>query len=92
MKAAVYHGRRDLRIEEVPEPRPGPGELLLEVHSVGVCGTDAGEWEHGPFIYSVPGPHRVTGHTGPLIPGHELSGRVVEVGAGRGGLGGRRRS
>ncbi len=30
----------------------------------------------------MPGPHRVTGHTGPLIPGHELSGRVVEIGPG----------
>jgi (R,R)-butanediol dehydrogenase/meso-butanediol dehydrogenase/diacetyl reductase len=82
MKAAVYHGQRDLRIEDVPKPEAGPGELLLEVHSVGVCGTDAGEWEHGPFIYSVPGPHRVTGHTGPLIPGHELSGRVTGIGDG----------
>lgn len=82
MRAAVYYGRHDLRIEDVPEPEPGPGELLLEVHAVGVCGTDAAEWEHGPAIYSVPGPHPVTGHTGPLIPGHELSGRVVALGPG----------
>jgi (R,R)-butanediol dehydrogenase / meso-butanediol dehydrogenase / diacetyl reductase len=82
MKAAVYHGKRDLRVEEVADPRPGPGELLLEVHAVGVCGTDAGEWAHGPAIYAVPGPHPVTGHAGPLIPGHELSGRVVAVGDG----------
>jgi (R,R)-butanediol dehydrogenase/meso-butanediol dehydrogenase/diacetyl reductase len=82
MRAAVYHGRRDLRVEEAPEPEPGSGELLIEVHAVGVCGTDAGEWQHGPTIYAVPGPHPVTGHAGPLIPGHELSGRVVEVGDG----------
>lgn len=83
MKAAVYYGRRDLRIEEdVPVPEPGPGELLLEVHAVGICGTDAGEWDHGPVLYAVPGPHPVTGHAGPLIPGHELSGRVVAVGPG----------
>jgi (R,R)-butanediol dehydrogenase / meso-butanediol dehydrogenase / diacetyl reductase len=82
MRAAVYHGRRDLRVEEVPEPAAGPGELLLEVHAVGVCGTDAAEWEHGPSIYAFPGPHPVTGHRGPLIPGHELSGRVVALGEG----------
>jgi (R,R)-butanediol dehydrogenase/meso-butanediol dehydrogenase/diacetyl reductase len=86
MKAAVYHGRHDLRVEDVPTPAPGPGELLLEVHSVGVCGTDAAEWEHGPFIYAVPGPHAVTGHAGPLIPGHELSGRVVALGDGVRGI------
>ena len=82
MRAAVYHGNRDLRIEEVPDPRAGPGELLLEVHAVGICGTDASEWEHGPAIYAVPGPHPVTGHAGPLVPGHEVSGRVIEIGDG----------
>jgi len=82
MRAAVYHGRRDLRVEDVPEPAAGPRELLLEVHAVGVCGTDAAEWEHGPSIYAFPGPHPVTGHRGPLIPGHELSGRVVALGEG----------
>jgi (R,R)-butanediol dehydrogenase/meso-butanediol dehydrogenase/diacetyl reductase len=82
MRAAVYRGRHDLRVEEVPEPAAGAGELLLEVHAVGVCGTDAAEWEHGPSIYAYPGPHPVTGHRGPLIPGHELSGRVVALGEG----------
>ena len=82
MKAIVYHGKGDLRVETAPDPVPGHGELLLEVHAVGVCGTDAAEWQHGPSIYAVPGPHPVTGHTGPLIPGHELSGRVVGVGDG----------
>jgi (R,R)-butanediol dehydrogenase/meso-butanediol dehydrogenase/diacetyl reductase len=86
MRAAVYHGNRDLRIEDVPEPRAEAGELLLEVHAVGVCGTDAAEWALGPVGYAVPGPHPVTGHTGPLIPGHELSGRVVDVGEGVGGF------
>lgn len=82
MRAVVYHGTRDLRVEEAPDPVPAAGELLLEVHAVGVCGTDAAEWQHGPTIYAVPGPHPVTGHVGPLIPGHELSGRVVQVGEG----------
>ena len=82
MRAIVYHGKGDLRLEEAPTPVPGQGELLLEVHAVGVCGTDAAEWQHGPSIYAVPGPHPVTGHAGPMIPGHELSGRVVGIGDG----------
>src|SRR5262249_33768376 len=47
----------------------------------GICGTDAGEFVHGPRSYAVQG-HPVTGHRGPLIPGHELSGRVVARGPG----------
>ena len=80
MRAAVYHGRGDIRVEQVPEPVPAADEILLEVHAVGVCGTDAAEWRDGPSIYAVPGPDPNTGHSGPLIPGHELSGRVVAVG------------
>ena len=56
MRAAVYHGRRDLRVEDVPEPDAGPGELLLEVHAVGVCGTDAGEWAARAGDLLRPGP------------------------------------
>jgi (R,R)-butanediol dehydrogenase / meso-butanediol dehydrogenase / diacetyl reductase len=78
MKAAVYHGPYDIRIEEMPEPELAPGELLLEVHAAGICGTDVGEYVHGPVSYATRG-HEVTGHHGPLIPGHEFSGRVVAV-------------
>ena len=38
MRAAVYHGRRDIRIEDVPDPIAGPGEVLLEVTVCGICG------------------------------------------------------
>ncbi|MBM3695664.1 MAG: zinc-binding dehydrogenase [Actinobacteria bacterium] len=82
MMAAVYHGNRDIRVEEVPTPTPGPGELLLEVHSAGVCGTDASEYAKGPFQYPIAKRHPVTGHLGPFIPGHEPSGRVVSWGTG----------
>ena len=81
MKAAVYHGPGDIRIEDVPDPAPAPGELLLEIHAAGICGTDVGEYVHGPVSYAVNG-NSVTGHHGPLIPGHEFAGRVMDVGAG----------
>jgi hypothetical protein len=48
MRAAVLHARADLRIEEVSVPTAGPGELLLRVEAVGICGTDAVEYARGP--------------------------------------------
>ncbi len=80
MKAAVYHGRHDVRIEERPQPVAGPGELLLSVGTVGVCGSDSGEWAYGPHQYPFDKPHPATGHLGAIIPGHEFSGTVVAVG------------
>lgn len=83
MRAAVYYGKHDVRLENVPDPAPGPGELLIKVAAVGICGTDADEYAHGPRQFPVgPEPHPVTGHSGPLIPGHEPSGEVVALGAG----------
>jgi (R,R)-butanediol dehydrogenase / meso-butanediol dehydrogenase / diacetyl reductase len=82
MKAAVYHDTRDLRIEDVPTPRPGPGELLIKVAAVGICGTDAHEFTAGPVQYPIHRRNPVTGHLGPMIPGHEPAGVVVEAGHG----------
>lgn len=82
MTAAVLHGRRDLRVEEVATPTAAPGELLLEVTAVGVCGTDASEWANGPKLLPIEVRHPVTGHLGPLTMGHEFAGRVVAVGDG----------
>ena len=86
MRAAVFHGKGDIRYETAPDPAPAPGELLLEVHGVGICGTDSHEFSAGPSQYPIEAPHPVTGHVGPLIPGHELTGRVVAVGAGVDGI------
>jgi (R,R)-butanediol dehydrogenase/meso-butanediol dehydrogenase/diacetyl reductase len=70
MKAAVYHGRRDVRIENVPEPsEPAADEVLIEVIRAAICGTDASEWDHGPILCR-PG----------VILGHEFVGRVVARG------------
>jgi (R,R)-butanediol dehydrogenase/meso-butanediol dehydrogenase/diacetyl reductase len=82
MRAAVYHGREDIRFEDVPVPSPPPGELLLEVGTAGVCGSDVGEWVHGPRQHWFDAPHPATGHQGAIIPGHEFSGTVVAVGEG----------
>jgi (R,R)-butanediol dehydrogenase/meso-butanediol dehydrogenase/diacetyl reductase len=81
MRAAVYHGARDMRIELVPRPRPEPGEVLVRVHANGVCGTDASEFT-GARMYPLHERHALTGHRGPLIPGHEFAGRIAEVGDG----------
>lgn len=71
MKAAVFHGRRDVRIEDVPEPAdPASDEVVLEVLRAAICGTDASEWDHGPILCR-PG----------VVLGHEFVGRVAAVGA-----------
>ena len=82
MRAAVFHGVADIRLEEVATPEAGPGELLIAVETVGICGTDASEYAHGPKQFPLDRRHPVTGHHGPLIPGHEFSGRVAGIGPG----------
>ena len=82
MKAAVYHGRGDIRVEERHDPVPGPGEVLLQVGITGICGTDAAEFAHGPRMFPVETRHPASGHRGPMVPGHEFAGRVVELGEG----------
>src|SRR5690242_7211950 len=69
MQAAVYYGRNDVRVQAVPVPEIGPGELLVQVASSGVCGTDLKKIATGS-------------HSAPRIFGHETAGTVVAVGAG----------
>ncbi len=69
MLAAVYRGVNDVRLETVPVPQIGPGELLLRVHSCGICGTDLKKISTGS-------------HSAPRIFGHETSGVVAAVGEG----------
>jgi threonine dehydrogenase-like Zn-dependent dehydrogenase len=76
MRAAVYHGPHDIRIEDVPEPgEPGPGQVVLASRRVALCGTDAAEWEHGPRLTRPP-----------VILGHEVFGVVEAVGPGVSGF------
>jgi (R,R)-butanediol dehydrogenase/meso-butanediol dehydrogenase/diacetyl reductase len=81
MRAAVYHGRQDLRLEEVPEPVTKAGEVKLRVLYNGICGSDLHEYYDGPITTRV-SPHPLTKVKNPVILGHELCGEVVEVGRG----------
>lgn len=81
MKAAVFHAQEDLRVEEVTEPTPGPGQVKLRNAFAGICGSDL----HVYYSPEAAGldfdhPHPVTGSTLPQILGHEFSGTVVELG------------
>lgn len=71
MLAAVYHGPDDLRIEKVPVPEISPDELLIKVLNANICGTD---------LRILPGGHRMYPEGTIRIPGHEVSGEIVEVG------------
>jgi L-iditol 2-dehydrogenase len=73
-QAAVLYAPHDIRIEERPVPRPGPGQVLIEIKAVGVCGSDVHYYEHGRI-----GSHVVLQ---PLILGHESAGVIVDVGEG----------
>ncbi len=69
MQAAVYRGVDDVRVETVPVPAIGPGEVLIRVHSCGICGTDLKKIHTGS-------------HAAPRIFGHETVGAIAAVGDG----------
>ncbi|MBW4575794.1 MAG: alcohol dehydrogenase catalytic domain-containing protein [Aphanothece sp. CMT-3BRIN-NPC111] len=76
MLAALLYGREDLRLEEVADPTPAPGEVVIQVAAATTCGTDLKVWRRG-------------GHARMLQPptlfGHEAAGRIVALGSGVGG-------
>jgi threonine dehydrogenase-like Zn-dependent dehydrogenase len=87
MRAAVYHGAGDVRVESVTPPGdPGPGELLLAPRMGAICGTDASEFAHGPHMIPLHEPHPGSGCVGPLVLGHEFVARVEAVGEGVEGI------
>ncbi|MEU0217024.1 L-idonate 5-dehydrogenase [Streptomyces sp. NPDC006265] len=73
MLGCVIHGQGDLRVAELPVPRPGPGRALVAVRYGGVCGSDLHYWRHGGV-----GDFRLRE---PMVLGHEVVGTVVEYGA-----------
>ena len=66
MKVSVWYNNEDIRIKEVPKPRPGPKEMLVKIISCGICGSDIVEW------YRLP--------RAPLVQGHEIGAEVAEIG------------
>ncbi len=68
MRVGMYYNNRDVRVEEMPVPQIGPGELLMRVEASGICGSDVMEWYRRDKV--------------PLVLGHEIAGEVVEVGQG----------
>jgi L-iditol 2-dehydrogenase len=69
MHAVVYHGVNDMRVETVPVPHIGPGELLVKIATCGICGTDLKKIHTGS-------------HSAPRIFGHEMAGFIAAVGDG----------
>jgi L-iditol 2-dehydrogenase len=68
VRVAMYYNNRDVRLEEMPTPQIGPGELLVKVMASGICGSDVMEW------------YRIK--KAPLVLGHEIAGEIVEIGEG----------
>lgn len=68
MRVLMYYSNKDVRLEEMPIPKVGPGELLMKVKASGICGSDVMEWYRRDKV--------------PLVLGHETAGEVVEVGKG----------
>jgi L-iditol 2-dehydrogenase len=73
MRAAVYRGVNDVRVETIAVPEIGPGEVLVKIHTCGICGTDLKKIHTGS-------------HDAPRVFGHEMSGTVVKVGEEVGGF------
>ncbi|MFD5321763.1 L-idonate 5-dehydrogenase [Streptomyces sp. NPDC127098] len=78
MRAVVVHGPGDLRIDERPDPVPGPGEVLIAMEWGGICGSDVSYFRHGAS-----GTARLS-H--PMVLGHEVAGRIAALGPGVTGL------
>jgi len=73
MKAAILHGREDIRIERVPVPEAAPGELIVRVEAALTCGTDLKVFRRGYHARMI---------VPPALFGHELAGTVVQAGDG----------
>ncbi|GLA15966.1 hypothetical protein AnigIFM62618_002523 [Aspergillus niger] len=80
MRAVRYHGRGDIRVEEIQEPGScGVGEVKIRPAFVGICGSDIHEYLHGPS--TIPSTtHPITGEKIPVTLGHEFSGTITDVG------------
>lgn len=82
MKAARWYGAKDIRVEEVTEPKPLAGQVKIKVKWTGICGSDLHEYMAGPIFIPVAQPHPLSHDKAPIIMGHEFSGEVSEIGEG----------
>ncbi len=84
MKAVMYYGKEDLRIEDIEEPQVRPGTVRIKPAFNGICGSDLHLYQDGPIppAPSTDQPHPISGETLPVVLGHEFSGVVEEVGEG----------
>ncbi len=83
MRAARFHGPKDIRIEEIPAPALRPGAVALDVAWCGICGTDLHEYLEGPIFIPPEGhPHPLTHEEEPITMGHELSATITALGEG----------
>lgn len=80
MKAAVYHGKKDVRIEEIEEPKVTKGKVKVKVAWCGICGSDLHAYHHGLGVAFEE--HPLSKRKVPLVLGHEFAGTVVEIGGG----------
>ncbi len=88
MKAAMFHGKEDVRVEEIEEPHVRPGTVKIAPAFNGICGSDLHLYHTGPMPPSPTAdtPHPISGETLPVVLGHEFSGTVEEIGEGVEGL------
>ncbi|WP_326837010.1 2,3-butanediol dehydrogenase [Amycolatopsis rhabdoformis] len=81
MRAAVFHDKHDIRVENVPEPATvGPRQVRVRPYLCGICGTDLHEYAAGPIVIPT-SPHPLSHAAAPQVLGHEFSGQVLEIGA-----------
>ena len=85
MKVLRWHGKRDLRLEEIEKPQPDQGTVLVKVMRAGICGTDLSEYWDGASMICTEEPHPITGYLGPVVLGHEFSGIIERCGPGLAG-------
>ncbi|SMQ50439.1 unnamed protein product [Zymoseptoria tritici ST99CH_3D7] len=85
MKAIQFHGKEDIRLNEVSVPAVQPGNVKIRPAFVGICGTDVHEYTRGATLIPEE-QHTLTGRCAPLTIGHEISGVVDEIGPGAGVL------
>lgn len=82
MKAALWYGKNDVRVEDVESPKVIPGTVKIKVKWCGICGSDLHEYLGGPIFIPVGQVHPLSKNKAPVILGHEFSGEIVEVGEG----------